>query len=215
MATVRITRDLTREIINKLTEQFSVRRMATSDNILAGFEPMLQQYGEDLVTVILEQNNMPRETYNAIPDGWCHRTSSLKARTINGVSMDALPQALFSEAIKIPEALTYLCRHLRLEHPLLQQYAEYASIANAQLSALEDEERGAVEEANSLLAQCGSLKQALDAWPHLMELLPEWAIAQHKRPADKRKKRKIVRVDADKLTCSVVVGKMAIATFNR
>ena len=215
MATVRITKDLIGSIISTLQAQFTVRREATQKYILDGFEPMRAQYGEDMLAVILEQHMMPRETYDAIPDGWCHRASSLKASKINDVSMDALPNVSFSEPIKIPEALTYHHQYLRLTHPLLQQYAEYASIANAQLKTLANEEQAAVKEARRLLNQCGSLKQALDAWPHLMELLPEWAIAQHKQPAEKREKREVVKVDADKLTGAVVAGKLAIAGLNR
>jgi hypothetical protein len=215
MATVRITKDLTSTIINKLTSQFSVRRDATKKYILEGFQPMIELYKEDLLTVILEQYNMPRETYDAIPDGWCHRVSTLKASSINGVEMGIIPSVTFPEGIKVPANLYYQHESLRLEHPLLQQYAEYANIANAQLSELHREERAAVSEANHLLRQCGSLKQALEAWPHLMELLPDWAIQQHKQPAEKREKREIVKVDADKLTGAIVAGKLAVATLNR
>jgi hypothetical protein len=215
MATVRITKDLTRDIINRLASQFEVRLDAVKKNITDGFEPMIPQYREDLLAVILEQHNMPRETYDAIPDGWCHRTKTLRASQINGVSMHLIGSVRFAEEIKIPEELHYRNEMRRMEHPLLQQYAEYASIANAQVSQLEREKREAVAEANHLLKQCGSLKQALDAWPHLMELLPAWAIKQHNQPTEKRAKNVVTSVDTDKLTCAVVAGKLAVAVLDR
>ena len=216
MATVRITKDLTTGIISKLRDQFEVRRRNLKTHIAEGFEPMKSQYFEDLLTTILEQSDIPRDIYDAIPNGWCHTTSRLKAFRLNNVTSEVLPAGNpLGKPIKVPENLNYLCESLRLEHPRLQPYAEYASLANAQLAQLAREETESIHMANSLLTQAGSLKQALDVWPHLMELLPDWAIKQHNKPSEKRQKSKITAIDTDKLTGAVVAGKMAVATLNR
>lgn len=217
MATVRMTKDLKSAIISKLQGQFQVRREALRKHIAAGFEPLKAQYFEDLLTTVLEQHGMPRDIYDAIPDGWCHRVNELGTNRINNVpTHEVLPNgSCIGGAIKIPAALEYGRTSMSLDHPRLQPYAEYAAQANEQLRQLSQEEHSAVHEANRLLGQCGSLKQALDVWPHLIELLPERAIEQHKQVAEKRKKAGPIAIDADRLTGALVAGKMATAVLNR
>jgi hypothetical protein len=214
MATVRITRQLRNSIIGNLQVQFGVRREAIKAHIRDGFMPMLAQYKHDLLAVILEQHNMLQDVYDAIPDGWSRRVRTLKARRINDVSMSLMPGVQFDVEIKIPQALNYTSDCLTLEHPRLQPYADYASIANANLELLGREEAEATREATHLLTQCGSLKQALEAWPYLMELLPDWAIVRHNQVAEKRQRKTVVVVDADRLTGAVLAGKMATAALN-
>jgi hypothetical protein len=211
MATVRITRDLTNQITNKVRDQFNVRREAIKAAALKNFEPLKGQYAEDLLSVVLEKFGMPRETYDAIPDGWCHRTRELRAAELNGVHAALLPEITYNPPIKIPENLP--CSYLRLEHGRLAQYAAHAFNLNSQLTALKEEETSMMKEVTRLLASCGSLKQALDAWPHLLELLPYQVVAEHNRPTEKRQKITAPKVDTDKLNGSLVKAKMAEAAL--
>jgi len=216
MATVRLTKDLAKTIISRLQGQFTVRREALRKHIAQGFEPLKAQYFEDLLTTVLEQHGMPRDIYDSIPDGWCHTTSRLKAIRLNNVDSEELPGGNpLGKNIKVPECMNYMCESLRMDHPRLQPYSEYAAQANEQLRLLACEEMETKHMANSLLAQAGSLKQALDVWPHLMELLPDWAVEKHNRPTEKRQKSEIVAIDTDKLTGAIVAGKMAVAVLNR
>lgn len=210
MATVRITKDLKETIIQALKSKFKVRRDAIKQRFEREFEPLTAQYAEDLLTAILAKNNMPREIYDAIPDGWCPTVDSLKALNINGVSTELLPIVRFVPKIKIPEQMRYGTSHLKLEHSTLSVYSEKADVVNAQLAAVAEEEAAAVQEAHRLLESCGSLRKALEVWPQLMELLPDWAIKQHQQPTEKRQ-RAVLTVDTDKLNVALVKGKLAEA----
>ena len=215
MATVRITNALRNSINNKIKDQFGTRKTAITKASLQSFEPLKDQYREDLLATILETYNMPQATYDAIPEGWCHRAGSLKATTLNNVRTGLLPKVDCTPSIKVPAEIYYQNENLHLEHPRLQPYATHALQLNDQLSAVDHEERKTLAEVGKLLVQCGTVAQALEVWPHFLELLPEDVVEEHKRPTEKRQKREISAVDTDTLTSAVVKAKMANAALLR
>jgi hypothetical protein len=215
MATVRITKDLTGKIITKITDQFRLRRNALKRAIDEGFKPMIPEYRETLLALILEEHKMPQEVYDAIPTGWCPTTRSLRAIRLNDVDTQVLGNVECIPSIKIPEALQYQYESLRFSDVRVCKFAEYAAVSNRQLAELDREESEVKDEARRLLNSCGTLKQALDAWPHLMQLLPNDVLMEHNRTPAKRAKAKPVTIDSDKLTAAVVKANMAEAALKR
>ena len=214
MATVRMTKDLKEQLAQRVRNQFTTRREAITKKFTENFEPAKAQYAEDLLAVILEQHNMPQETYDAIPKGWCHRVRKFKAYVLNNIDAAQLPTVVFPDDVKVPEAIQYSAEQLLLDHPKLEAYANAAADVNAALNALSAEQNHTMAQLNRLLASCATLKQAIDVWPHLLELLPKSVRDEHERPSEKRTRSAPAKIDTDSLTGALVKAKMVHSAMN-
>ena len=213
MATVRITKDLTNDIIDIAKRKFGTRRDAIISAARDTFEKMKVDFAEDVHTTLLETNGMTLEIYNAIPDGWLATREKLLVGTINDQPFsNYFENPVYNPPIRVPLDLQGTYSRAILHHPRLERYAQLVEHTHEQVKAVDYECESMVTTLRRLLSQCVTLKQALDIWPHLMEVLPQYAIDKHNEAREKRASIKpVVQVDTSMMTGALVKAKMAEA----
>ena len=213
MATVRITKDLTNDIIDIAKRKFGTRRDAIISAARDTFEKMKVDFAEDVHTTLLETNGMTLEIYNAIPDGWLATREKLLVGTINDQPFsNYFENPVYNPPIRVPLDLQGTYSRAILHHPRLERYAQLVEHTHEQVKAVDYECESMVITLRRLLSQCVTLKQALDIWPHLMEVLPQYAIDKHNEAREKRASIKpVVQVDTSMMTGALVKAKMAEA----
>ena len=215
MATVRITKELRDDILHRARSQFSKRREGILAKARDTFEPMKAEFAEDCFAAMLEQHGMPLEIYNAIPDGWVSTRSNINVRLVNDQPFGTyFPSPQYATEIKVPCSMANSYQSANLTSPKLERYAMLTAETHRQIGALASEEQTMLDTVKKLLTECTTLKQALEIWPHLMDLLPQYAIDKHNEKVEKRNanKPKVV-IDADMLTGVLVKAKIAEAAL--
>jgi len=213
MATVRITKDLTNGIIAIAKRKFGTRRDAIISAARDTFEKMKVDFAEDVHTALLETNDMTLEVYNSIPDGWLASRENLRVGTINDQPFHIyFENPVYDPPVRVPFKLHNTYQSANLSHPRLERYAELVERTHKQVMAVDHEYESMVTTLRQLLSQCATLKQALDIWPHLMEVLPQYAIDKHNEVREKRASTKpVVQIDTSMMTGALVKAKMAEA----
>lgn len=216
MATVRITKDLTYDVINKAEIQFRVRSKAVLDKALAWFEERKEQFAADCYATLLHMNSMTEEQLAMIPSNWLGERSDLRVGKINDVPYSNHFRPVdYPQPIKVPHQMASSWSMVDLNSPLLEPYATMVEQTNRHMLEIKQEQQNMQENLKKLLKNCTTLKQALEIWPHLMEVLPQWAIDKHNEPTVKRGKttKEELGIDTGALTSVIVKAKMAEAAF--
>jgi len=97
-------------------------------------------------------------------------------------------------------------------YPSLQHFADRVAECNEQTQLIENECRQFRTTVRKLLDNCTTLKQALDRWPQLVELLDSELLSRHHRKVERSAKQEELdrlEIDTSSLNTSLVINKIA------
>jgi hypothetical protein len=157
-----------------------------------------------------------------LPDIFWKPVNAVQVRSINGVSMSPYSYANFSSETKVLAAMiqdhtttSHYNQSKMLEisnYPSLQHLVDRVTECNQQTALIEQESRQFRATVRKLLDNCTTLKQALDHWPQLVELLDGELLERHHRKVERSAKQRELtdlEIDTSQLNTSLVVNKIA------
>ena len=216
MATVRITETLRGEVYEKFRLDFRLRRDKKLNAILARFDQGLIL--DAAWQSWLNKFNITDEWLKGYPTAWMISPKTINVKSINGVvtpmqSIPTVPGKLYPIYFINRIDGNYSHWH-EIDNPdLSEQAALCVEFHDAQKTMME-EESAALATIRKVLDNCTTLKQALEVWPQLIDLLPDWALAKHKEPEKRysNSNRVSLSQDAlDQINTAVVINKITKA----
>jgi hypothetical protein len=178
MATVRLSKELLYDVTNAMQTTFEVRERQLRERFVIDIRP--DDLARDARAWMLECAGVTEDFVAKIPKSW-----------LSGLSYTAAVSTINDQLL--PTVLT-----LRFDPPLpaalpkiggASRFAPYVTVAKKyrdEADELGNEKRAAIRALNRIFEQCGTLRQALEAWPGIMELLPKRVVDAHNAPAEKR-----------------------------
>lgn len=211
MATVRLTKELQDDIKSKAYQGFKEREGA----LLVRYQQKVnhEELKADVLAVVLEQYGMTQELYDAVPNGWMPEVSELDISSLNDTNVrHILNNVKCDPKMKLPHVLvsSSYSRTFSLSDPRLQKYADLVKEHGERYNTLTTEKNTFISALNALFNRCTTLKQALELFPNLMELLPQYAIDRHNEKTEKRAKVQPTAdgVNLDALSATLVRNKL-------
>jgi hypothetical protein len=208
MATVRLTKELQDDIRAKVHAGFRSREQSNHQR----FAQMIdrEQLKRDTRDVMLLQYGMSEEMYDAIPSGWLAERKSLYYGKLNDYNVHhVIGDVECTPPMRVHYAMNsegYGSRTLNMSDPRFEKYVEVVRQHDTALKALNDEKQQVLGALTALFNKCTTLKQALELFPHLDKLVPEWAMDRHREKAEKRQKVELTAegVNLDALSATLV-----------
>lgn len=214
MATVRLTQELRDSIERNARDGIKARESAAHTR----YSEMIdrEQLKLDVVEVLLEQNGLSREMFDAIPDGWIPTRETVSFGRLNEYPANHLIGVVqFDPPLRVPYSLGGADRYrsLNLSDPRFLPCVEIVREYDAQVKALADERDQVIGALQALFNKCSTLKQALELFPSLEKLVPPDAMARHNEKTEKRMKAEITAdgVNLDVLSVSLVRNRIHTA----
>ena len=216
MATVRMTDTLRSDITVKLRRSFEPRVKSIVDQSREAFDA--EGYAHAVKTALFDSFDVTREVYDTIPEEWGGTRSSFDVGYINEVATHTLPhyqEVAFAEAVKVPRRMSDRYTSVRLNSPLLDGFADHLQEMAALLEQVSEEEKNTLNAARALLAECHSLKQALEAWPAVEGFVPTDVMDRYRTPVERKTAATMptLELSADLLNASVAKNRMIGATY--
>lgn len=219
MATIRITDTVITTIIQNATTQFENRIKTITDATSKYLSD--NKYAESVVSAWLDENNLTHVA-PTLPNMFWKPATAVQVRLINGVSMSPYTYASFGYDTKVLAAmvqdLTTTSSYQQAKmmeinnYPSLQHLADRVAECNEQTALIEQESKQFRAAVRKLLDNCTTLKQALDRWPQLVELLDSELLSRHHRKVERSAKREELdrlEIDTTALNTSLVINKIA------
>ena len=219
MATIRITDSVITTIIQNASKQFEARIDAIGNATKKYLSD--HRYAESVVSAWLDENGLTHVA-PTLPTMFWKPVNAVQVRTINGVSMSPYSYANFGYDTKVLAAmvqdLTTTSSYQQAKmlvinnYPSLQHLADRVTECNEQTALIEDESKRFRATVRKLLDNCTTLKQALDRWPQLVELLDSELLSRHHRKVERSAKQEELdrlEIDTTALNTSLVVNKIA------
>lgn len=175
MAIVRITSHVTEEINREIAVKFYPRLGKLQTSVLKAVDRpalamrVLDCYNRQTgVHPIMDQ--LPDEYFTTIHD--------ITLGKINGFQVPLGRTVRFSAPTRVPVFTAYISvlgprRTLSLEDPSLQYYVDAVKPIWEEYSKLVDQQNRLQEHVAKLLSNCGTLQQALLAWPSVAKFIPQ------------------------------------------
>lgn len=213
MATVRISQGLNDQVIQKLRSDTANRRQHLINRLVA---PMSH---EKLIALAFDsflQKAGIADIYDRIPQSWLNSISTLDIASINGVDATHFRRISFATRYVPTHFLTHgssWTRPLPLSGPEFAEYAEILSGVNTAIKDFDDAATKTQTQVQTLLNNCTTLRQALEYWGGLIDLLPKDVIDKHN---DKTERVKIepakLSLDTEHLNTAIVLNKISAVT---
>lgn len=208
MAVVRITKELTEQILNNGRAKFkeSIEKAANS-------RPD-HHWGDFIYDKIFDKHIT---TMESLPDGFLPTTKWVTVQSVGGATFNLRfelskerpwPHALPPEA---PAERVHYGDSLKLKDDLI--WGEFHAEITAWKERCDKARKQAsdfCEGVSKVLESFSTLAPALKAWPPLWELVPEYAKNKHKEISEKRKTKAAneIETDLNKLTALVTASKL-------
>ncbi len=212
MATVRLSSEIQREVEYKMRQGFDLREKQAQEQAEKRINDA--QFQVDIRREFLKMTGMSEDLLARSPNNWRYVTSSVEIDTIND---EPPPPNLRTVSMSPPlpfPASNNPAYGVELKDESLQQYADVYSRVNEQLAAIKNERAASRRAVEQVFSKCTTLRQALELWPGLMDLLPELVILKHNEPAEKRTNPTALEIgvaDLQVLNVAAVKNKLATA----
>ena len=219
MATIRITDTVITTIVQNATKQFEARINTIANATKTYLND--NNYADSVVSAWLDENDLTLVASTLPPMFW-KPVNAVQVRSINGVSMNPYSYAGFDKETKVLAAMvqdhttTSSYSHSKMleinNYPSLQHLVDKVAECNEQTALIEEEAGRFRATLRKLLVNCTTLKQALDRWPQLVELLDSELLSRHHRKAERSAKQEELdrlEIDTASLNTSLVVNKIA------
>lgn len=195
MATIRITKDLMRDIERKIDAD--VRPI--NDKHAASFKIGMsaEDIYEHALTAFLAAEGVERATFDGLPQSWKDDCQNITLSKVNGVNVPwnyrnytfANPPVYAPDRMKCDMNVEVECEALQ-------------PIADAVVAWVEEEKRLHAEQAaflsgvKKIMNACSTVKQAVEMWPQFIEVLPDNVKSRHFEVEVRQKKAKL-EIDGD------------------
>jgi len=219
MATIRITDTVITTIMQNATKQFDTRLVT----IATATKKYLNDnnYADSVVSAWLDENGLTHVA-PTLPNMFWKPVTHVQVRSINGMSMAPYCYAGFDKETKVLASMVQdhtttssYTQSKMLEinnYPSLQHFADRVRECSGLTALIEDECRQFRATVLKLLENCTTLKQALDRWPQLVELLDSELLSRHHRKVERSAKQEELdrlEIDTSSLNTSLVINKIA------
>lgn len=216
MATVRITETLRGDVLNKFRQDFKVRREKKLQAILNKFDQGL--IVESTWQQFCQTHGLTNEWLAAFPIEWTKVDDKIYVSKINDRTLP-ISQLNVPAGRRYPryffEKVTdrYPVTHV-VNSPDLSEQAALCVEYHTAMKELEDEENISTSTIRKVLDNCTTLKQALEVWPQLIDLLPAETLAKHNEPEKRYSNASRVSLSQealDQINTAVVINKITKA----
>jgi hypothetical protein len=164
---------------------FDTRRKQLTESTLKALD--IEQLARDFRAAHLDTEGVTEAAIAALPAGWISRQTAVSLASVNGVrSPVGLNLSFISDGLPMRFGASHY--GMSIDHPTLQPYADKLTHASKQFTDLQAEQTQAIGAVESIFRQCRTLKQAVEVWPALLDLMPDYIVATHNAPAEKREK---------------------------
>lgn len=216
MATVRISQELRADIMANARSGFGTRInqvVREANEILA--DVTLQEAIRDTVA---DACGMTRNEYDQLPDGLLTPYKEIRVQFINGVDVNRYANTIQMQGspLKMPHSMTSAAgwSGYNLKSPHLEPFEAKLRHLGSKINAINEEADKFQDGVDKILTKCTTLKQALDVWPQLIDLVPDRFKARHYEKVERKKAddlREEIAVDVMALNVGAVKNKLAQA----
>jgi hypothetical protein len=216
MATVRITETLRGDILSKFRNDFQIRRDKQLQAILNKFDQGL--IVESAWQQFCEGHKLTNEWLASWPAAWSLTDATIYIKTINDQNLPftnfKLPAGKSYPIFFVNKADDRYPRSHMLTSPDLSEQAALCIEYHTAVKELDEEMNRSTATIRKVLDNCTTLKQALEVWPQLIDLLPAETLAKHHEP-EKRysnaSRMSLSQEALDQINTAVVINKITKA----
>lgn len=188
MATVRFSESLREDIERNARVGFTKRVDKLVEEASAEFSKSeLQEAIRDAMAI---ECSMTRAQYDQFPDGLLVPFHEMRLRSVNGVDLHRFHNRVsFSpSALKVPHKVSssQSWTGYELHSVVLQDFADKMRDYNNSIDSVNGERDKFVEGVTKITSKCTTLKQALDIWPQLIDLVPDSVKQRHYAKSERK-----------------------------
>lgn len=194
MAIVRITAELKRQIDNKIENDFRPVNDKHDASFKLGMLPA--DICEIALTSFLKTEGVSRETFDSLPESWKSKRGNISIVRFNDVEVPYSNRRIdLPNDVLLPVAMgTH--NSISVNDEAFEGVAANIRAWREESQRIHAEQAAFKQGVHKVLAACTTLKQAVEMWPNMIEVVPESVKQTHLEPQVRQKKQKI-EVDAD------------------
>lgn len=210
MTTVRLSGQIRGAVAQSLHAGFNTREQLLMEAARKRVD--WTQLAVDVRRVFLSKEDMTEDLLSRIPHHWTLRVSTISITEVNGEKVPPTFRnvELLSPVPHPPQSNPSY--GARVSDDSLQGFADAMRELNEQLCIVADERHKSLRALDNIFDKCTTLKQALELWPGLMDMLPKWVVDRHNEAPAKRTAPtalEIGEVALDTLNAAAVKNKLA------
>lgn len=195
MATVRITVELKNDIRRKIVSDFKPLVEKHEASFKLGMTP--DDFYEHCLIGFLKDQGVERQHFDLLPDAWKDSCENINVRWVNGVEIPYNFRGhRLSKPVLAPDRMRAGHGTLSVQSEALQDVADNIQTWINENNRLATEHAAFLNGVMKVLDASTTLKQAMEMWPNMVQVLPDAVLARHREPENRQKKQK-VEVDAD------------------
>jgi len=215
MANIRLSREIRDTIVSKAYAGFTLRIGQEEENTHKWLKE--NNFSAKVVECWLRENKLT-DIVEQLPDMFFVKPSGMYLGDLNGQTLGVFQYVKFEEPTRVLTVMTTRTSpyggssRVTVENdPELNGFVYRIKEALYNMNAIAVERGLFIDDVRKLLDACTSLKQAIDRWPQLVELLDSELLKRHHQKSDGPTKEKAALPDIDitALNTSLVINKIA------